>query len=175
MKRISAFILVAAFATHSMVGQAQEDVRTLTLADQQAEAERLVSSVGSSIQRVARLLDETGDAEEERRECLQERLTAMQSLQRIAIEEQTNLNQAVAQSSSAAEHHYNMVLVATQRIQGEETLAQQCTGSLRFAGDTERDFRQDPMIPKADVTEATETPEVFGLDTEGRIESSIFL
>jgi hypothetical protein len=174
MRWFVASLLLSVSLSAGPSGNAQE-VEAMTSGQLQAEAERLLSSTGGAISRVSRLLDETGEDAVERRECLGERLTAMQSLQRIALEEKTNLDLSLSQGTSASEHHFNMVLVATQRIQAEETLAQQCTGSLRFAGDTETEFSQSDAIPTSDVTQATEAPEIFQLDSEGRIETSLFL
>lgn len=172
--RIWTGIAVAVVLSVGGAAVAQE-VGALSNAQQVTDARERLAAAGRSVSEVARMLDETPDDNTIQSECLRERLTAMESLQRVALEAAQSLEASAADNYRSSEHYYNMVLVSTQKVSSEEALAQQCTGSLRFAGDTEVDFRQDENIPKEDTTTAPGLPDHFGLDGEGRIEASLFL
>jgi hypothetical protein len=86
--------------------------------------------------------------------CVNEKLTQIKGLLRISEQADVALQESVARrEAAAADHEYNKVTIASQKVDQLRTEAESCIGQLAFRTDDEQQIQvsEPAYVPQADT------------------------
>jgi hypothetical protein len=138
-----------------------EDISSLTNEQKLERAAQKIEGMRTTLGGVSELLQTVRDNERDilKINCINEKHAAIKGFVKVSEQSYVNLQTAVNEGDGgASDHHYTLISVADQKVQGLAEEASLCTGDeQRFAGQGEVDVRQpengseDVDMPEDDI------------------------
>ena len=126
-------------------------------------AEGYVSEMRQMLEQVSRMLEEARrEKDVVKLNCVNEKLTHLRGLVRVAEEGQATMQTAiVAQDMDEARHEFTKIVVAHDRVRQLRAEAEQCVGQLAFVVDEELEIEVEIPSDLPDIiTDLTPLPPV---------------
>ncbi len=130
------------------------DAQKLEKADQHIEhMKRIVKQV------LVRLEDARNEKDIVKLNCLNEKLTQVKGLLRVAEQADIALQEAAARKDESTEAEYTRISIATAKTDQLRTEAEECIGQLAFVVDQKTTVQvEQPILPESDVTRGQPPP-----------------
>jgi len=126
-------------------------------AEKLSRASSMVNEMKKALGQVAKLLAEAREEKDVIKvNCVNEKLTSIKGLIRIAEQAEMNLQEAVSKAEKdSALHEFHKILISHQKIKVLRAEAEQCIGELAFAvGKTSVEVEVDKdQVPEQDPTD----------------------
>jgi hypothetical protein len=123
-----------------------EDISALTNKQKLDRAAKKINQMRTTLGGISEMLQTVRDNERDilKINCINEKHAAIKGFVKVSEQSYGNLQTAANNADGgAADHHYTLVSVAHQKVQGLAEEARLCTGEeRRFAGQSEIDVRQ---------------------------------
>lgn len=119
---------------------------------------RMKASMKAVLQRVE---DARNEKDVVKLNCVNEKLTQVKGLLKVAEQADVALNEAVARKDDAADTEFQKISMARVKIDGLRGEADQCIGQLAYVVDSETsvEVEQPENLPSLDVTRRQPPPE----------------
>jgi hypothetical protein len=119
---------------------------------------RMKSAMKSVLQRVE---DARNEKDVVKLNCVNEKLTQVKGLLKVAEQADVALNEAVARKDEAADTEFQKISMARAKVDGLRGEADQCIGQLAYVVDSETtvEVEQPDNLPSLDVTRRQPPPE----------------
>ncbi len=124
--------------------------------EKKARAEAMVVDMRAALRRATEILAEANSAKDVvQLNCIQEKLTQIKGLVRIADASSTRMLEAVGEGNeNVINHEFTKLAVAHQKTMALRAEADQCVGEKAiYTGDTEVELETDPNLPQSDPTD----------------------
>lgn len=158
---VAALLVTSAFAGPARAQEAAQ--KTLTDKEKADAAETAIAAMAEVIVHVEELVEEArGERDTLRLNCVNERKSQISGLVKVAELALEELRAAAKQrQSEAVDHEYGKIIIASDKVDGYKTEAQQCIGMLAFHSGTavEREFTDENIdTPRLDPTRPAPLP-----------------
>lgn len=136
--------------------------KVLTDAEKVEKAAEHVTRMKASMKAVLqRVEDARNEKDVVKLNCVNEKLTQVKGLLKVAEQADVALNEAVARKDESAETEFQKISMARTKIDGLRGEADQCIGQLAYVVDSETtvEVEQPDNLPSLDVTRRQPPPE----------------
>lgn len=133
-----------------------EQPSKIPLEEKKARAESMVVDMRAALRRATEILAEANSAKDVvQLNCIQEKLTQIKGLVRIADTSNTRMLEASGEGNdSVVNHEFTKLAVAHQKTMTLRAEADQCVGERAiYTGETEVELETDPNLTESDPTD----------------------
>lgn len=133
-----------------------EQPSKIPVEEKKARSEAMVTDMRAALRRATEILAEANAAKDVvQLNCIQEKLTQIKGLVRIADASSTRMLEAIGESNEGVTNHeFTKLAVAHQKTMTLRAEADQCVGETAvYTGETEVEFETDPNLPESDPTD----------------------
>ncbi len=137
---LASSLALPAFAQTSVekVGPAEE-IEKVSDEEKPEKSRRAIDKMRGSLSKVIKYLEEAREQRDVLKlNCVNEKLTAIKGLLRVSEQADVAMQEAIATGeSTAAEHEYEKIMIASKKVQGLATESEVCIGELAvYSGQT---------------------------------------